>query len=93
MSKRLFRLQSLFYFYFFVRFDHIAYLDIVAVRQADTTLEVGTYFLHIVLETFQSIDRTGKDYDTVADQTGLVAAFQEEKDVDIQRPEQRILIG
>ena len=68
-------LQSLFYFYFFVRLDDIAYLDIIAVGQADTTLEISTNFFHIVFETFQGVNRTGEDHNTVADKTCLVATF------------------
>ena len=37
--------------------DNIAHLDVVAVCQADTALEIGTYLLHVVLEALQGIDR------------------------------------
>ena len=66
------------HFYFFVRFDNIAHLDVVAVCQADTALEVGTYLLHVVLEALQGIDGTRKDYDTVmlnTSRTSMVAVI------------------
>ena len=42
-------LQSLFNLYFFVSFNNITDLDIVAVCQTDTTFKVCTYFFHIIL--------------------------------------------
>ena len=49
-------LQCLFYFHFFIRFNHVTHFQVVAVRQADTTFKVSTHFFHIVLEAFQRID-------------------------------------
>ena len=62
-------------FYFLEGFDDVAFLDVVAVGQADTALEVGVHFLHVVFEAFERVDFAREDYDAVADEACLVAAL------------------
>ena len=56
-------------------FDDVAFLDVVAVGETDTTLEVGCHFLHVVLETLQGVDFAREDDNAVANQAGLVGAL------------------
>lgn len=55
--------------------DHVAFLDIVVVLDADTALESGGDFLCVVLEPLQRRDLAFVDHDAVANQSDLGVSY------------------
>ena len=68
LPKRDFVLKCLFDFNLFECFDDVASAYVMIIFDADTTFKVYTYFFHVFLETFDSVEFTGEDYNSIADE-------------------------
>ena len=65
------RLQRRRFFFQLVGFDHIADLDVVIRRDADTALHAVDDFLDVILEPAQRSARAGLELDAIANDSAM----------------------